>query len=89
MCVTKTQERISPTNVEIKFFVNGTKVSTMEVDYEDADPSRAFMVGYFDNTAPGGSVFDGEISDVQLYDRTLSESEVENNFIAVKDKYGL
>lgn len=43
-----------------------------------------FLIGY-----PGGSVFNGNISTAQIYNRALSGTEVTQNFNALRGRYGL
>jgi len=65
-------------------FFNGIKKNTVTKSIGSTN-SGNFLIGFDAGTAYGG----GGISCVQLYNRALSDSEIQQNFNALKGRYGL
>lgn len=75
----------SPSNVVV-FYINGQNVGTRSVaTFPNATPSF-LRIG---NRASLDRGFDGEISDVRIYNRVLQDSELRQNFNAFKGRYRL
>ena len=78
-------------NSVISSYINGTFATTSILN-----PSNIFSNLKSGNTnlwigrRPGGAlVFDGDISNVQIYDRALPSQEIQQNFEALRGRYGI
>jgi hypothetical protein len=70
-------------------YVNSIQVATTAGDTSATNFSTtdSFTVGYYSNN--GSGYFNGNISQVQFYNRALSAAEVLQNYNASKGRYGL
>lgn len=73
----------------MRLYINGGLENSTSLT---ADPpttgSQLFLVGASDGSSPG-NWFKGSVSDVRVYNKTLSLSEIQQNFNATKKKFGL
>lgn len=82
----------------ISLFINGvpetissgsTAISQWNnLNFQSTNPFRVGSYTYSDNIAPN-LVFNGSISNVQMYFRTLSAAEIQQNFEATRGRYGI
>lgn len=68
-------------------YLNGSFVNTISVGAA-AIQTSPFRIGASGTTTPN-NYFDGNISDVKVYNRALTESEIQQNFNALRGRYGL
>ena len=67
----------------IKLFVNSQLVSTNEIGYiQLKDTSTPIVIGYFPSY---GQYFKGKIDNIRIYNRALSESEIQELFGALEN----
>ncbi len=77
------------------FFVNGNFFSrrqsvTGAMRSGDGNrPIRFGQQGNFTGTASAGGPFQGNISNIQMYNRALSDAEIQQNFNALRGRYGI
>ena len=77
---------------DLKLYVNGIFVSTniLGATLNPNDNSSNVTIGRrFNAGASSGSTFQGNISLIQIYNRTLSQQEILQNYNATKKRYGL
>lgn len=74
-------------NTTMKVYVNGSLVTSGEWAGAQTNPSYKFTVG--DGHEPTWYPFKGMVSDVAIYNKTMSASEVQQNFETLKGRYGL
>lgn len=87
VCIT-----VSPSgSVIAAFYLNGNQTNTDSSSYALANitTSNLLSIGAIGSTATTDYVFDGTISVVQIYQRPLSALEVEQNFSALRGRYGV
>jgi len=87
MNVTLKQKRTSTTNVNLTMYINDQIVSTKSGDYENIVPSYELNIGAFSPTY--NYYFNGKISSILIYNRSLTESEILQNFNTTKSKFGM
>jgi hypothetical protein len=69
-----------------KLFLNGTQITSLDSGSPNSQsgiyyaPGRAILIGADESEAPVGDRFRGMIDDVRIYDRALSEEEVQRVF---------
>jgi hypothetical protein len=78
---------------------SGSKVYQNGVEVQDApsyvgsfgniDTAAALLIGDINPAATGVYGFDGKISVYRVYNRVLSPTEIEQNYDAIKNRYGL
>ena len=70
----------------IKIYLNGTLDNSVAQTGSMGTNPVSMNIGrvYYNN-----SYFSGSISDVQIYNRALSESEIQQNFNALRGRYGI
>jgi hypothetical protein len=67
------QKRTGPTTVTVEMFLDGVSVGEATGDYENMRPSLNFVVG---KIVDAGFYWVGDIDEVRLYDRYVTDSEV-------------
>jgi hypothetical protein len=77
-----------------KIYVNGILESTSPTYIGVPQPyvspvGTRFMLGNWSYGGPEKHPFEGSISNFKLYDRILSDSEISQNYIALKSRFGL
>lgn len=75
--------------VTAKLYVNGVQVGSTQTITESVDfatTTSTVGIGAFES---GGEYFNGRIPYTRLYARALSASEIQQNFNAIKGRYGL
>ena len=70
-----TQRRIDSNTVELEMYWDGEKVDDTTGDYEDMDLEKFLSIGQGNNNSI--NVWNGKISEVRIYDRPLTQSEVQ------------
>ena len=64
-------------NDTFQFFINGTLIATVTWDFDEAVGSLNLFVGTASGMYFGESYFDGTIDDIRIYNRALTESEID------------
>jgi hypothetical protein len=70
-----------------KIYVNGSLDSNVNVSGVLANNSQPVYIG--ENAEASGRDFNGNISNVQIYNRALSQTEITQNYNALKGRFGL
>lgn len=71
-------------------YIDGVFVSsTVSAKPNLSNSSRLFFGVYGEGLSPLGFYFNGRLSNIQLYNRALSSSEVLQNFMTTKSRFGL
>jgi hypothetical protein len=74
------------TGSQVQCFINGTQDSAT-ASITGTSNASAFNIGT--NYAHSGSWYNGQISNMRMYDRALSADEVLQNFNALRGRYGI
>lgn len=79
---------VRPNNSVIgNMYINGASVNSQQTtSYSITNNSDSLYVGI---SRPGAEFFNGNISTVYLYNRALSAQEIQQNYNALKGRYGL
>jgi len=85
---------IAINTTEQKLYINGVLSATSNVNFTNKTfnvPGRSFYVGAVGGETEGTIIipFNNKIANAQVYNRTLSDSEVLNNYNAIKSRFGL
>lgn len=72
----------------IEFFVNGLIIGSSSASFGTITPN-SLLVGAIDLGGPLGSLFDGFVDDVRLYNRALSQSEVYQLFSSKRGRFNI
>ena len=72
----------------LKAYINTSLLASNAIAYAPTDPATGnlYIGSLF---AGGGEVFNGRISMVQIYNRALTQPEIQKNYLASKLRYGL
>ena len=70
----------------IDFYLNGVYSQSLSFT-ADIQPSSNLFIGMSQHSA--GQCFNGRISQTQIYNRALTESEIQQNYNALKSRFGL
>lgn len=79
-------------NTTMKIYVNGNETASVSYVGQQTEVGYKFMIGdgnSGDNGATPWYPFKGDISNVKIYNRTLSPIEINQNFNALKGRFGL
>ena len=79
-----TETTVSPTNNGI-FYVNGSSITTSTVRH--SNNAIELQIGNGGPAQP--QFFGGNISQVSIYNRALTATEIQQNYLATKSRYGL
>ena len=71
----------------LKAFVNGEEVASMSLNTSLTSDSGSLAIGRDDGSSSRYGA--GNISNVQIYNRALSASEIQQNFQALRGRYGI
>jgi hypothetical protein len=77
------------------FFINGDffsrrpNVTGLMRSGDGNRPIRFGQQGAYFGTSPAGNSFNGNISNIQLYNRALTAAEIKQNFEATRSRYGI
>ena len=73
----------------ISFYVDGELVHTTSSSYSDSHnfTQWSFGAGSVDSSGDGNEEWDGFISSISIYNRSLTAAEVEQNYNALKGRY--
>ena len=72
----------------ITVYVDGISIGTNTTSITGSfESNAAFQIG--SRPAGGGSVFSGNISQIQVYNRALTSTEITQNYNALKGRFGL
>ena len=78
------------TSGSLKVYLDGTQIASNSNTVNRTLNTCAFLIGAeLDGTNSLGNYFDGKISNVRMYSKTLSAAEVTQNFNALKGRYGV
>ena len=85
---------ITINTTEQKLYINGVLSATSNINFTNKTfnvPGRSFYVGAVGGETEGTIIipFNNKIANAQVYNRTLSDSEVLTNFNATKSRFGL
>ena len=69
-----------------KIYINGQSVSLKYPGATGAPPNNKTIIGFRDGGA-GNNYFLGKISNVMVYNRVLTQSEITQNYIATKNRF--
>jgi len=72
----------------VRLFVNGTSVASTPSAVSTTNGTMTCQIGAW-NGAGAGTYFDGKIPMVQIHNRALSAAEVQQNFNALRGRYGI
>ena len=73
---------------DVMIFLDGSQIGTTKTDTADLGTSDSFVIGkLFTNINSG--YFDGKISNLKLYSKALTTSEISQNFNALRGRYGI
>lgn len=78
----------SGSNTIASIYVNGVLDSQSTLTGLQSSPSSAFAIGDGESS-PSWYPFKGRIGPVKIYNRTLSATEVSQNFNAIRGRYGI
>jgi hypothetical protein len=70
-------------------YLNGVPIITSQFNQIIGTNNRKLLIAAYDGGGGGGGLFKGNIDQVQIYDRALSDSEILQNFNATKSRYVL
>jgi len=87
-CATFTTSYSAP-NTTMKIFTNGVETATGTYSGTQDNYSLGFMVGDGNNSNSSWYPFPGRIGAVKVYNRTLTTSEITQNFNALRGRYGI
>lgn len=87
-CATFTTSYSAP-NTTMKIFTNGAETATGTFSGIQGNYSLGFMVGDGNNANSSWYPFPGRIGAVKVYNRTLTTSEITQNFNALRGRYGI
>jgi hypothetical protein len=77
-------------NTTMKIYTNGVETATGTWSGTQVNYSNPFMIGDGNNGSNGTWYpFQGRISNVKIYNRTLSTSEIQQNFNALRGRFGI
>lgn len=80
----------SGTNTTMKIYTNGTETATGTFAGVQGNYSYKFMVGDGNNGSDTSWYpFQGRVSNVKVYNRTLTEAEIKQNFNATRGRFGI
>lgn len=78
------------TNTTMKIYTNGTETATGTFAGPQGNYAYNFMVGDGNNGSNASWYpFKGKVSNVKVYNRTLSQTEIQQNFNATRSRYGI
>jgi hypothetical protein len=85
---------ITINTTEQKLYINGALSATSNINFTNKTfnvPGRSFYVGAVGGETEGTIIipFNNKIANAQVYNRTLSDSEVLANYNATKSRFGL
>jgi hypothetical protein len=72
----------------VRLYVNGINVVTLASAVSTTNGTMSCQIGAWGG-AGTGTYFDGKIPVVQIYNRALSAAEVQQNFIALRGRFGI
>ena len=75
----------------IKFYINGSLVGSNTWTGTAGAPTTTtnLSLGYYPGNTAGGQYYDGEISQVSIYNKVLTSTEIIKNFNALRGRYGI
>ena len=69
-------------------FLDGSQIGTTKTDTANLGTSDDFVIGrYYTNY--DDYYFDGKISNFRIYSKALTTSEIQQNFNALRGRYGI
>ena len=78
------------TSGSLKVYLDGTQIASNSNTVNRTLNTCAFFIGAeLDGTTSLGNYFDGKISNVKMYNKTLTAAEVKQNFNALRGRYGI
>jgi hypothetical protein len=79
-------------NTTMKIYTNGSETATGTFSGTQGNYGYKFMIGDGNNGTDGASAwypFQGRVSNVKVYNRTLTAAEVQQNFIATRSRFSI
>lgn len=78
-------------NTTMKIYINGVESAsdTFGGAQYDGYTDRSFTVGDWYESTDNSYMFKGKVSNVRVYNRTLSQFEIRENFNSLRSKFGL
>lgn len=73
-----TQERVDSSTVDLVMYLDGSEVATASGDYENMRPGVDYNIGRIAGGVPDRFYWDGKIGEIRVYDRVLSDEEIES-----------
>ena len=75
----------------IKFYINGSLVGSNTWTGTAGAPTTTtnLSLGYYPGNTSGGQYYDGEISQVSIYNKVLTSTEIAKNFNALRARFGI
>ena len=73
----------------VRQFTNGSEVDSLVYSGTPASGGEIRINRRWDDTVSSGNLFDSNISVVRIYNRALTTSEIQQNFNALKGRYGI
>ena len=78
------------TSGSLKVYLDGTQIASNSNTVNQSLDDCAFLIGAeLDSGNSLGNYFDGKISNVRMYSKTLTAEEVKQNFNALRGRYGI
>ena len=76
---------ISKSNNQLSFYINGSFDVTRTFSFNGNTSSTAVDIGYSSRNT--GNPFNGNIAQVSIYNRALTATEIQQNYLATKSRY--
>ena len=75
----------------IKFYINGSLVGSNTWTGTAGAPTTTtnLSLGYYPGNTSGGQYYDGETSQVSIYNKVLTSTEIAKNFNALRARFGI
>ena len=73
----------------ILIYENGIFTQTLTLSAATTTPASSIYIGAINPSVLAGSYFTGSISNVQIYNRALSQEEILQNYEGLRSRYGL
>ena len=73
----------------ILIYENSVFTRTLSLSAACSTPNSSVYIGAINPSALAGGYYDGKISNVSIYNRALSAAEVQQNFNALRGRYGI
>ena len=75
-------------NQSVKYYVNGSSVGSSSITKTSITYNADNPV-YIGKNASGSEPFEGRLGNIKVYNRALTESEIQQNFIATRSRFSI